>query len=309
MDPAHLNAGYASDYSNLAENIYAYANSVFEAEAAFVIDWGSNPPSGIQDPPGHRDNLLNTALREIGIGLVTAPTGSPMGPLLVTQDFGNRPEIVNPFLLGQVYNDLNGDGYYEPGEELAGVTLNIVGTGGTTGSYQTVSTAAGGYQIEIPAGTYKVTASGGGLPAPVVQNVTIGLANVESDFVEPKLVPPVMTAPTGSTTSTAPVFTWNAVNGASSYDLWVNDVSTGQAQIIRQQSLSSASYTPVTPLAAGNYQAWVRVTSALGTSAWSGTLNFTITAPAVPGFDASGRFDDIRHAHHRLDRQSQCRHL
>ena len=176
-----VSAGYTND-TFLAENIFAYAHSIFEAEAAFAIDWGTNPPTGIQSPPGHRDNLLDPDLREVGIGVVSAPTGSTMGPLLVTQDFGNRSTIGNPFLLGNVYYDTNHDGFYEPGEGLSGVNLAITGPAGT---FQTTTTPAGGYQIQLPAGTYQVTASGGGLAAPVTQTVVVGTDNVQADFIGP----------------------------------------------------------------------------------------------------------------------------
>ncbi len=277
-----VNAGYAN-YSLIGENIYAYAHSVFEAEAAFAIDWGNvNAPNGIQSPPGHRNNLMAVDLREVGIGLVNAPSGSPMGPLLVTQDFGNRSDIGNPFLLGSVFADANQDGYYEPGEGLAGVSLTITGSAGT---FQATTSAAGGYQLQVPAGTYQVTASGGGLTAPVTQAVVVGSDNAQADFIKPILAAPSFTGPPASSTNTAPAFSWTATTGGQ-YDLWVNNATTGASQVIRNQTLSTNSYTPAAPLPAGTYQAWVRVTQSGATSAWSAAYSFTITPPAVPSFTA-----------------------
>ena len=276
------NAGYTNS-TFLAENIYAYADAVFDAEAAFVIDWGNNPPTGVQNPAGHRGNLLDPDLREVGIGLVNAPSGSPMGPLLVTQDFGNRTTITNPFVLGNVYSDNNLDGFYEPGEGMSGVTLTFIGGAGT---FQTTTTAAGGYQLQVPAGTYQVTASGGGLAGPIVRTYTVGSVNLQADFIKPILPVPTFTAPAASTTNNTPTFSWSAISGAAAYDLWVNDVTTGQQQIIRNQSLNTNTFTSATPLAAGAYQAWIRITTAGGTSAWSATYNFTITAPPPPTMTA-----------------------
>jgi uncharacterized protein YkwD len=275
-------AGYA-DYSFLAENIFAYAHSIFEAEAAFAIDWGSNPPTGIQSPPGHRDNLMDPDLREVGIGLVSAPTGSTMGPLLVTQDFGTRFNIGNSYLLGNVYADANQDGFYEPGEGLGDVNLSITGSAGT---FQVTTSAAGGYQIQVPAGTYQVVASGGGLAAPLSQSVVVGSVNVQADFISTQQVVRVPAAPTfsgpgASTTSTEPTISWSATSGATKYDLWVNDATTGQLQVIRNQTLATNSFTPTSPLPAGSYQAWINVTTAGGTSPWSATYSFTITPPSV----------------------------
>jgi uncharacterized protein YkwD len=275
-----VNAGY-TNYSFLAENIFAFAHSVFEAEASLVIDWGSNPPTGIQNPASHRANLIDADLREIGIGMVNAPSGSPMGPLLVTQDFGNRTTIGNPFLLGNVYDDTNHDGFYEPGEGMAGVTLTITGPSGT---FQATTTAAGGYQLQVPAGTYQVTASGGGLSAPVTQGITVGTDNRQLDFIRPVVSAPAFTAPAASTTSTTPTFSWTATVGAMQYDLWVN-TAAGQ-QVLRNQSIVATSFTPSTALAAGSYQAWIRVTTAGGTSPWSAAYNFTITALQPPSLTA-----------------------
>ena len=270
----------------IGENIYAYAHSVFEAEAAFAIDWGNNPPTGIQTPAGHRNNLMAVDLREVGIGLVNAPSGSPMGPLLVTQDFGNRSDIGNPFLLGSVFSDTNQDGFYEPGKGLAGVTLTITGSAGT---FQATTSAAGGYQLQVPAGTYQVTARGGGLTAPVTQSVTVGADNVQADFIIPQLKAPTFTGPSASSTNTTPAFSWTAAVGVTSpaqYDLWVNNVTTGATQVIRNQTLTTNSYTPLTPLPAGSYQAWVRVMASGATSPWSAAYGFTITPPAAPPFTA-----------------------
>ena len=217
LDPVTrvIDAGY-TNYAWMGENVFAWATSVFEGEAAFLIDWGSNPPTGIQNPPGHRNNLISTALREIGIGLVNAPpAGSSVGPLLVTQDIGNRSPFGNPWLLGTVYTDLNSDGYYEPGEGIGSATITITGTGGT---FQTTSTPAGGYQIQVPAGTYQVTASGGGLAAPMTKTVVMDSDNVQADFIGTQSTgvasPTLVGTPSPTTVTlgtTAPTLTDSAV--------------------------------------------------------------------------------------------------
>jgi hypothetical protein len=84
----------------------------------------------------------------------------------------------NPFLTGVVFNDTAGNGEYEPGEGLSGVTIAVSGVGSTT------TLDAGGYSIELAPGTYTVTASGGGLPAPIARTVIIGNDNVRLNFDE-----------------------------------------------------------------------------------------------------------------------------
>ena len=80
------NAGYTA--ASGGENVYAFALETFDAYAGFAIDWG-NSPGGMQSPPGHRQNMMDSSFRDIGIGLVDGGgSGKTTGPLLVTQDFG-----------------------------------------------------------------------------------------------------------------------------------------------------------------------------------------------------------------------------
>lgn len=186
-----VNAGY--NYTQAAENVYAYAHTIFDAEAAFAVDWGNATP-------GHRTNLMNPALKEVGIGLVSAPAGSSTGPLLVTQDFGAKPVVVVP-------------------------------------------------------------------PVPVTFS------------------PPIMTGP-GASASPTPTISWTPVAGAVRYDLWVNNTSTGQSQVIRQQTLTGTSFTSGA-LPAGTYTAWVQAYASNGrASGWSSPLTFTVAALPAPAISA-----------------------
>ena len=168
------NAGYTS-YSYISENIFAYAHSTFEAHSGFAIDWA------VSDR-GHRDNLMSAGIREAGIGITAESNpGTSVGPVVVSQDFGNRFNLGNSYLLGVAYQDGDGNGRYTAGEGLGGVRITVSGPAGT---FSTTSMTAGGYQLEVPAGTYTVTASGGGLSAPVVRTgVAVGSANVKVDFL------------------------------------------------------------------------------------------------------------------------------
>jgi Ca2+-binding RTX toxin-like protein len=173
------NAGYKNLTAG-GENVYAYAKSVFHGHAGFAIDWGEGP-HGIQDPPGHRDNIMSTSFREVGISIINSTSGKSVGPMLITQDFGNRSGYGNPAFLGVAFDDKNGDGFYNAGEGLSGVVIELEGS---PGSFVTTTMSAGGYQIKVPAGTYKVTASGGGLDGTIVLNsVTVGSNNVKRDFL------------------------------------------------------------------------------------------------------------------------------
>ena len=175
------------------ENIFAYSQGVNTAsptayadyfEAGFLLDWG-NPDFG------HLKNILAPApsaanlaagvypFSEVGIGLVSnvTPTTSAVynvGPAIVTQEFGWRQGV--SFLTGTFSIDTNADNFYTPGEGYGGVTIRAQGTGGQ-GTFQTQTWASGGYSLQLPAGTYNVTASGP-LPGVRTTTITIGMDNV-----------------------------------------------------------------------------------------------------------------------------------
>lgn len=180
-------AGY-TNWSRLGENVFAFSESVFHAHSGFAIDWGDDDGdpnngfgTGIQDPPGHRINLMNADLREVGISIVeeTDPMTS-VGPLLVTQDFGNRFDLGDPWLLGVVYDDADADSAYGLGEGLGGVTVLATGAGGDS---STTSLSAGGFQIQVPDGTYELLAYGPGIDgAALLAGIVISGENAKADF-------------------------------------------------------------------------------------------------------------------------------
>jgi uncharacterized protein YkwD len=171
------NAGY-SNASSVGENAYAYGTSVDEAMQAFLFDWG------VADK-GHRRNLLqpnvsaDNAFQDVGIGIVHTKDNN-FGPLVITQDFGNRPNE-KAQLLGTVYNDNNGNRFYDIGEGAGNVL--ITATNLATGATASVPTwDAGGYQMPLDPGRYQVTAT---VNNRVVKSTTvsIGTVNVQHDFI------------------------------------------------------------------------------------------------------------------------------
>jgi uncharacterized protein YkwD len=164
------------------ESIFAFAQSVDHAHAAFAIDWGSNPPSGIQSPAGHRDLIMHPEMREIGIGIINDPSNAnQVGPKLVTQHYA-FDSVDGPFLTGVVYDENNGDSFYTPGEGLGGVTILAKATNGL--EFRTTTFASGGYTLDLnPNLSYTITASGPGLGQINLPSVGVGLDNVKRDFI------------------------------------------------------------------------------------------------------------------------------
>lgn len=170
-------AGYSA--TTVGENVYAYAATVDLSHAAFAIDWRPGSP-GIQNPPRHRMNIMSGDFTEVGIDVYEELSDqTSVGPLLVTQNFGNRNDYESQ-LVGVAFDDVIDNGWYDPGEGLAGVTIRAEGANGT---FTTTTMSAGGYQMPLPPGTYRVIASGPGLDRDrVVSNVIVRNANVKVDF-------------------------------------------------------------------------------------------------------------------------------
>jgi serralysin len=155
------------------------------------IAWASTrSPSGLEDEikllhgnlmdsPGHRANILNGTYREIGIGFATGQYQS-WDSAFVTQNFALTR--TNPFLTGVAFDDRDGDRFYDPGEGLGGIAVTAVS--GTGQRYTTTTTASGGYDLALPAGSYAVTFSGGGYAA-TTRQAAIGSANVKLDLIDP----------------------------------------------------------------------------------------------------------------------------
>jgi len=190
--PANANLGQRLDavgYSGAAgENVYSFADSVAHGHAGFDVDWGdtSNPSSpaynpafagqGMQNPAGHRINLHNGDFSEVGIGVINGTNGS-VGPQLVTQDFGN-PGVVR-YVTGAVYEDLNGNNFYDIGEGRGGVRIDVDGA-----AYYAISADSGGYSVPVSEdGDYAVTFSGGGIATYLTNASVLNGQNVKVDYL------------------------------------------------------------------------------------------------------------------------------
>jgi hypothetical protein len=100
---------------------------------------------------------------------------------------------------------------------------------------------------------------------------------------------PTLVSPTGVITDTTPSYKWNATTGATAYRIGVYRVSTGTYPILTDVAASACSggvctYTPATVLPAGEYKFKVLAKNAIGSSAYSAWMTFTVvtTAPGVP---------------------------
>ena len=120
---------------------------------------------GLFRSAGHRRNLLNDNFTEIGLGQEYGRFNNFNASMLTEKFASDRGD---PFLLGVVFDDLDGDDFFDPGEELTDVRVAVSGAGATR-------TGDGG-------GTFTVTFSGDGLESAVTRTVQIGAENVKLDL-------------------------------------------------------------------------------------------------------------------------------
>ncbi len=203
-------AGYS--WTTYGENVYAAATSTWYGHAGFEVDWGSGGTYGMQNPRGHRNSIHSTNYREIGVGVQLGTNGPSIGPQLVTQDFGKQ--TANPTLgTGVAYYDLNSNNFYDPGEGISGLTVNV---SGVTTSYCNTA-IGGGWVVPIPttATTRTVTFSGLGMNR-TASLVVPASTNAKADL-KLSYAPPSITSPATATAGSSHNLTFTATEGAGGY--------------------------------------------------------------------------------------------
>lgn len=74
-----------------------------------------------------------------------------------------------------------------------------------------------------------------------------------------------------------PLFTWRPVSASTRYFLQVDNLTTGETKIIREDSLTEPVFSGISSLTVGNYRAWARAIGADGTvGPWSRQYDFTV---------------------------------
>lgn len=171
LDPSDRALSIGYNFNFLAENNYTIGDSLMQIHWVFQLT------------PATRENIHAADAREIGIGLLEESRSDntiATGPFLATQDFGARPNA-DPLLTGVVYWDEDADGFYDTGEGLPGVLVEVDGE-----THYTVTADGGGYALPLLSGNgdYTVRFVAPGL-APTQHTVTvIDGQNVKLDRVE-----------------------------------------------------------------------------------------------------------------------------
>jgi hypothetical protein len=202
-------SGYT--WSNVGENIFAYAESVTQCHAGFEVDWGGGGTGGMQAGRGHRVANHNPVFREIGIGIVLG-TNAPVGPMIVTENFGKDSVASRYYATGVAYYDLDGDHFYDAGEGIAG--LRVDGSGAGITEYCTTA-AGGGWVIPMTSTGLNrtITFSGPGFSQAVPMTVPVN-SNAKADL-KLNYIPPAINSPL--TASSPYPLAFNGAAGATGY--------------------------------------------------------------------------------------------
>jgi uncharacterized protein YkwD len=142
---------------------------------------------------GHRNTTMLAFFREIGIGVSTGKdndnSNNTWDSLYIVQNFGTQLNST-PFITGVVYQDTNGNGFYDPGEGIGGIRVSVTGT-----NFFAITSPSGGYSVPVPGdGSYPITFSGGAFPATQKTATVAGLLNAKVDFVAPVATTPTVLA-------------------------------------------------------------------------------------------------------------------
>jgi hypothetical protein len=169
--------------------------------------------------PGHRVNILNGTFREIGVGQVTgaftAANGTTYNASMITQSFATSGNA--RFLSGVVFADANGNGFYDPGEGLGGVTVSLGGVVVAT------TQATGLYTVPVADGLHTVRFAGA---AGVHEaNVTMAGANLQVNALASQFTPPLPVASIGADRTVSESVVW------ITYTVTLDTPATGAASV------------------------------------------------------------------------------
>ncbi len=96
-----------------------------------------------------------------------------------------------------------------------------------------------------------------------------------------------LVSPSGSVTNTLPTYTWNEVEEAGWYYLWINDASKNvfkqwyqSGEVVKGDG--TCSVTPVFSLESGEHRWWIQTWNDNGYGNWSDEMNFTVNLSSIP---------------------------
>jgi len=126
---------------------------------------------------GHRVNIMTPSHAEAGVAFAHGDYEQYPNAVASTSDFGSGEE--STYICGVIYDDKNGNSFYDVGEGIPYATLTIVETGQSVNAF-----SAGAYSIGVfSPGTFNVEAYLCEYNSYFTKTVTISSDNVKLDFL------------------------------------------------------------------------------------------------------------------------------
>ncbi|HPQ43691.1 MAG TPA: CAP domain-containing protein [Syntrophales bacterium] len=135
-------------------------------------------------PDTEERTILNPALKEVGVGIITG-TSSELGGicgdnlLFMVADFGASIAENLPCIEGVVYSDLDQDTLYTPGEGISQVAVSVEDLSGddTSRPYNLYTGEAGGFGLPVTPGAYRISVKADGYEMVEDVNIEVGEEN------------------------------------------------------------------------------------------------------------------------------------
>jgi hypothetical protein len=198
----------------LAQLLQGFTGDVLTTHASWAIDWGQPSIGGSRPLTPNRDALMNPndfdflQFVEVGVGILKRADPPPggVGPHVTTMTMGRSYDDTRRFVTGVVFDDRDGDGFYDVGEGMGGVRVDV-----EPSAFYALTSPSGGYAVPVDgqAGAVSVTASGVTGKASEIfrrqtaEGSTLAFgrpANVKADFVLlPRPAPPAPAVLGGAT--------------------------------------------------------------------------------------------------------------
>lgn len=191
----------------------------------------------------------------------------------------NDPAGNGGYVAGMVYRDLNSNGFYDVGEAVdATVDVRDSSSNGFTDSL-VAGTHFGAYSGYVSNGAYTVTVTVNGVVVGT-KSVTINNSNAWAEIAVGNTVN--ITGPTGTVSLLRPTTTWDAVPGATSYQIVVNNRTTNAGNLFPNSTANTNSWTPPSDLVSGQgYRVLVRAVMPGGAfTPWS-SRDFAVGTPTT----------------------------
>jgi hypothetical protein len=156
------NEGFS--YSSYRGIVFAYADDAVNAHAGFNIDWGGGTSDGMQAGRGHRKAIMSLGGNYSNVGYASVEESNPstgVGPFVITGNYckaASKQDHFNRFIVGTVWEDLDENNMYDPGEGKGNITVMP-----DNGEYYAITSDSGGYAIPVTTGTYEILFSGNDL--------------------------------------------------------------------------------------------------------------------------------------------------